>query len=106
MKDRTSLKRWILVSLFALGAIEICYGFIVGPYIIFVRESAMYSDFVAKHDSSTDVLATTLGNHVEALMSQWHVVAAFGIANILLGLLFLRQCSMQVSQKNPVKEPT
>src|SRR5258708_26653444 len=99
MNNRSQLRRWLLICLFALGVLEICYGFIVGPMGILAREGAMYSDLVANTNLDKGGRAAALGYHIRALKEHWHAVALFGIANILLGFLFLREGGSPAGQK-------
>ena len=98
MDKHTHLKRWLLIGLFTLGALEISYGLIVGPLGILAREGTMYLDLV--HNDGTESRAAALGGHIRALKDQWHVVALFGIANILFGLLFLREGRARAKQES------
>jgi N-glycosylase/DNA lyase len=70
-----------VIALLALGLIEIAYGVLVGRLQIYAFEVPMIRDVRIQPTEYRE-----FGNYITRFKDQWHVVAIFGVTNIVIAL--------------------
>lgn len=76
------VKKFLVIFLFLLGAVEIFYGFLWGRMRIYAHEAPLGQALRLQELSPEQQQA--YNHYIDLFQDQWHVVALFGVLTIAI----------------------
>ena len=77
--------RILLSALLLLGVVEILYGVLMGPLLIYAHEAPFA--LAMKHTQWEPQQLIAFGHYIDLFKQQWYIVLWFGVATIILAVI-------------------